>query len=292
MLANQLLSQSYSDSKFGASVGLLVNFGSHQNSIGLNVRGYYTDFFYQVNAGTTFTFNGSSYGNRKNFFENRTSIGAVLLAGKKESERDFELDGLNHQTKFNLGLGFNYLLYFDNVATSQLSGGWGIHVKNVSLRFENDVFGGQARDRFRTGHIQASYKTKDFKFSSGLYIWTGETRGSTWQKIPLDKQPSGFRILEDLPYGKTSHGVLYGGLQINMPYGNVAHLHLGVDSENIRHGFQNRFAHDLILMPKRMERNTPHYPRLDEHGCPTFDPENVRKSRFFMQFGMNDSWGN
>ncbi len=292
MLANQLLSQSYSDSKFGASVGLLVNLGSHQNSIGLNVRGYYTDYFYQVNAGTTFTFNGSSYGNRKKFFENRTSIGAVLLAGKKESERDFELDGLNHQSKFNYGLGFNYLLYFDNVGTSQLSGGWGIHVKNVSLRFENDVFGGQARDRFRTGHIQASYKTKDFKFSSGLYIWTGETRGSTWQKIPLDKQPSGFRILEDLPYGKTSHGVLYGGLQINMPYGNVAHLRLGVDSENIRHGFQNRFAHDLIILPKKMERNTPHYPRLDEHGCPTFDPENVRKSRFFMQFGMNDSWGN
>ena len=284
--------QNFRTSNFGGAIGLLFNVGSHQQSVGVTAKAYYTDYFYQFNVGNTLTFNGTSFGKRKNFIENRTSIGAVLLAGKKESIIDFELDGLNHQTAFNYGISYNYLIYYDNVGTSQLSGGWGIHLRNFSLRFENDVFGGQARDHFRTGHLAFNYRTENFKFSTGLYIWTGETRNSHWERISMDKMPSGFRLLEDLPYGKTSHGVLYGGVLVNMPYGNTAHWRLGVDSEHVRHGFQNRFAHDLILFPKKMERNTPHYPRLDENGCAVFEKDSVRKDQFYMQFGVNDNWGN
>lgn len=284
--------QSFRMNNFGGAVGLVFNFGSHQQSIGVSTKAYYTDYFYQLNLGNTFTFNGTSFGKRKNFFENRLYAGVALLAGKKESIYDFELDGLAHQTSYNYGIAFNYLIYTDNVGTSQLSGGWGVHLKNVSLKFENDVFGGQARDHFRTGHLTVSYKTENFKFSSGLYIWTGETRGSTWEHSSHTKMPSGFRLLEELPYGNTSHGVLYGGVLVRMPYGNNAHLRLGVDSEHIRHGFQNRFAHDLMLLPKKMERNTPHYPRLDENGCAVFEKELVRKDQIYLQFGINDSWGN
>ena len=284
--------QSFTSSNFGASAGLLFNMGTHQRSIGLSVKGYYADYFYQLNVGSTFTFNGLNYGNRKQFVESRTFVGAVLMAGKKNAIRDFEIDGLNHQTNYNYGIAYNYLIYWDNAKTSQLSGGWGLHIKNVSVRFENDVFGGQAKDRFRTGHLVASYKTENFKFTSGLYIWTGETRGSTWIHQTMDKCPSGYRNLEDLPYGKTSHGILYGGVLFNVPYGNNVHFRAGIDSENIRHAFQNRFTHDLILLPKKMQRNTPLYPRLDQNGCATFDKNDVRKDKLFLQFGSNDNWGN
>lgn len=284
--------QHYSNTHFGMNLGLFFNFGTHQKSLGLSTRIYYTSYFFQINMGNTITLNKASYGNRLNFWENRLYAGAVLMAGKRESILDFEFDGLNHQTKYNLGLAYNYILYFDNIGTTQISGAFGIHIKNFSLRFENDVFGGQARDRFRTGHLVAIYKQNMVKYSVGLYIWTGETRGSTWNKTSGSKMPNGYRDLSALPFGRTSHGILYGGILFNLPHGNTSHLRLGIDSEHVRHAFQNRFTHDLVLLPKSIERNTPHYPRLDSSGMPVFEKDLVRKNRYFMQFGLNDNWGN
>lgn len=282
------------DGHFGANLGLVVNFGSHVNAIGLNLNGYYTNYFVQVNAGNCFQFNLTSYGKRSNFIENRSTIGALLLAGKRQQKPDFELDAMLHNTSYNYGLGFNYIYYYDNAGTSQFSGAWNVHLKKISLMFENDVFGGQSKDRFRTGHIIAQYRLNDqMKITAGLNIWTGETRHSVWQRIKMDKMPSGFRALEDLPYGNTSHGILYVGLSRVLPlYGQVAQMRIGIDSENLRHSFQNRLMHDLIWLPKSMERNTPHYPRLDENGCPVFEKSQVRKSRLYYQIGLNEYTSN
>ena len=89
--------QTYFKDHFGASAGLVVNIGTHVNSIGLNLKGFYTDYFYQINVGSTFYLHQKSYGGRSRFWENRNALGVVLLAGKKERQADFQLDGLNHQ---------------------------------------------------------------------------------------------------------------------------------------------------------------------------------------------------
>ena len=285
-------SQTLTGEKLGFSIGGILTIGTHVNSIGISLNGYYTDHFYQFNGGTTFRFNINSYGKRKKFIENKNTIGLVLLAGKESSPIDRELDGLFHNTANDYGLAYNYIWYFDNAGTSQRSGGWGLHIKNFSVLFENDVFGGQAKDRFRSGHLAFQYRTNDFKFQSGLYIWTGETANSFWQKIPMEKAPSGFRILEDLPYGNTSHGILYGGVRYMLPYGQSVGARIGIDSENIRHAFQNRLIHDLIFLPEKVERNTPHYPRLDENGCPVFDKKDVRRDRLYLLLDANENWSN
>lgn len=290
LLTFQLFGQSFANNRYGSTIGLVMDFGTHVKSFGIVAKAYYTDYFYQFNISSSLTFNTFSYGNRKKFIENRNALGLILLAGKKESRADFVIDGLNHNTAYNYGVGFNYLWYFDNIGTTQVSGGWSAHIKNTSLYFENDVFGGQARDRFRTGYLVGSYKLENVKIQLGSFIWTGETRGSTWIKAPMLKMPNGYRSLEDLPYGKTSHGTAFVGLQMRLPYGQMAHLRYGIDSENVRNWFQNRLVHDLVLLPKKVERNTPHYPRLDENGCPVFDDADVRKTRFFMQFGLNDGF--
>ena len=123
-----------------------------------------------------------------------------------------------------------------------------------------------------------------------MTIWTGETRGSRWEKIALDKCPNGFRILEDTPFGKTSHGVFFGGITYRIPYQQTASFKLGFDSEKVRHFFQNRLIHDALIVPFPIKRNAPHYPMLDETGCAAFDPDEVRKSSFFMQLGANENW--
>lgn len=284
--------QNYFKDHFGATAGVTLNFGTHITAIGLNLKGYYTDYFFQVNAGSTVYFYEKGLADRTSFWESRNTLGLVLLGGKKQMNRDFQLDGLNHQTSYNLGIAYNYVLYFDNAGTSQRSGAFGFHVKNVSLYHENDVFGGQAKDRFRTGHFYVSYRSDDFKVGAGFNLWTGETSGAHWERIKMDKTPNGFKILEDLPYGKTSHGILYGAFIYNLPYGQDFHFKLGIDSENVRHGLQNRLIHDLIFVPAKIERTTPHYPRLDSHGCPAFDKTDVRKAKLFLQYGFNDNWVN
>lgn len=283
--------QSYFSEHFGGSVGVVLNMGTHVDAIGINLKGFYTDYFFQLNAGSTFYFRPKSYGGRTNFWESRTVFGAVLLAGKKEQTPNLMLDGLNHQTPYNLGLAYNFILYHDNRNTSQRSGAWGFHIKRFSLFHENDFFGGRGEDRFRTGLGLLNYRYKDWQFSMGMYIWTGDSRHAPWQRISMENCPNGFCILEDQPYGKTSHGILYASVTRHFPFGQTATMRVGVDSEHFRHAFQNRLIHDIMFLPQNaVERSTPHYPRLDENGCPTFDKNDVRKNKFYFQFNANDNW--
>ena len=279
-----------SSPSFGFQFGAVVQFGSHINAVGISGNLYYTDFFYQVNLSSQLKYNFSSLGNRTHFWENRNAAGLILLAGKKDITPDFQIDALNHQTNFSKGLGYNYIWYFDQAGTSQRSGGWGLKINYFSMHFENDIFGGQGKDRFRTGIIQLNYRYQDWKFFTNLNLWTGETANSFWNKTPLDKCPSGYKSLENSPFGKTSHGILSVGFNRNFLQKQNASFKIGIDSEHIRHATQNRFAHDLLILPKNIERKTPHYPRLNEDGKPVFDKSQVKKSKFYFQAGVNEIW--
>jgi hypothetical protein len=291
-LANIVFSQTKTIHNVGFTTGVVLNLGTHVNSIGVIFKSYYTEHFYQVNAGTSFVWNLTSYGHRKKFFENRTYLGAVLLGGKKDNLIDYQLDGLSHQTTFRNGLGYNYLWYFDKAGTTQLSGGFSLFINKVSILFENDVFGGQANDRYRTGHLLVNYRYHDFKFGTGLYLWTGETNGANWNRESSKDCPYGFKDLSQLPFGKTSHGIWYGSVIGNLGFGQTVQFKIGADSEQIRNSIQNRLIHDLIFLPKTVKHNTPHYPRLNQDGLPVFDKTSRRKDLFYFQSGLNSEWSN
>ncbi|TXI85837.1 MAG: hypothetical protein E6Q37_05330 [Crocinitomicaceae bacterium] len=285
-----LWGQLQSSTQFGWQLGIVLNIGTHVNSVGVNTNLYYSDYFYQLNVSSQLKYVFTSYGKRKLFWENRNALGLILVGDKKSITPDFQLDGLNHQTRHSKAIGFNYLWYFDKAKTSQRSGAWSMHINYFSLLFENDVFGGQAKDRFRTGTLQLNYRYNDFKFFTNLFLWTGETANSFWDKTPSHKCPNGFRSLEKLPYGKTSHGIWSFGALTNWNTAQTFSAKIGIDSEHIRHAVQNRFAHDLLFLPKKIERNTPHYPRLDPEGKPVFERSEVRRSRFYLQAGINSVW--
>ena len=126
----------YNKPNAGVQAGLVLDIGSHEFAVGLQLKGFIGFDYAQLNLGNTFYWKFYSLGNRKMFFENRAYVGGVLMVGKKGSVVDFELDGLNHQTTRNFGIAFNYLIYTDNAGTSQLSGAFGMHIKNFSIRFE------------------------------------------------------------------------------------------------------------------------------------------------------------
>ena len=291
-LSPHTFTQNWNEFSFSSILGITATIGTHSTRFGLNVSAHFMYSFAQLNVSNFANFNLFGYGNRKKYLESRTALGLVLLGGKRNNTLDFQFDGLSNNTKYQYGLGYNYIWYHDQAKTSQRSGGWAIHANKFSVLLENDVFGGQRKDRFRTGHLAFTYRYLNSKFTLGLNIWTGETANSTWQRIAMKKCPSGFRLLEDLPYGTTSHGILYVGMTQHLAYVQNVYGRIGIDSERIRHAFQNRLMHDLIFLPKCFQRNTPHYPMLDKDGCPTFEKSMVRKSKLYLQGGIHDVWSN
>lgn len=289
LLGTCCFSQSKSDIKVGFQVGIVLDFGSHENEFGLEMNAFGLYRFTQVNAGTRFSFLINSLGGRRNLLENRTNLGLLLLGGKRQMLPNNYFTGLTHNSNYNNALGYNYIWYFDNAGTSQRSGAFGLTLNKMSILFENDVFGGQAKDRFRTGHLQFSYYTELARYSFGMNMWTGETNGSPRLK-PTENCPNGFKNLTKLPYGKTSHGVMYFGAQYQLPFNQLIRWRIGMDSEEIRHFFQNRLTHDLIFLPKSFPRNTPHYPRLDKNGNPIFNRNDRRDDVLFFQIGTNGNW--
>jgi hypothetical protein len=275
---------------FGWKAGAIFQFGTHANNFGIQVNTFVSGRFCQLNIGEQVTFRLSDLGRRRLFFQSRFSSGIVLLSGKELSLNDFQLNGLLHNTTKNYGLSYNYIWYLDNKGSSQNSGGWGVHVKNFTLLFENDFFGGQGKDRFRTGHFAFSYRQNSWKINAGFSIWTGESSGSHWTKIRYKGCPNGFRILEDTPFGTTSHGIAYVGFDYMLDTYEWLGCKIGIDSEKLRHQLQNRLMHDLVWLPKGIKRNTPHYPMLDKNGCPVFDLNKSKPAQFFFNGGLNNNW--
>lgn len=282
--------QNYFLDHFGGQIGAVIQFGTHKSAVGLTLNAYYQDYFYQINAGQHILFNVSDLGGRKNFFESRTSVGALLMAGRRDKNIDPFIQPLNHQSSYRHAIGYSYIWYYDKASTSQRSGAWSLHFSNFSLYHENDVFGGQGKDRFRTGDFRISYLHENLRFSTGIRIWTGETSRTTWVKTSTDVCPNGYKILEDNTYGNTSHGIIYAGVQGMLGLGQYGTVFTGIDSELARHTFQNKLMHDLPFMPKNFERTTPHYPMIDENGCAVFDKTYRKRDKWFFQVGLNNNW--
>lgn len=280
-------SQTYFRDHFGGTLGISMGIGSHNTSFGVHINGYYTDHFYQINLGTRFLLYEHGFGGRRHSWESRNVAGVVLVAGNKGRTLDFELDGLNHQTEKNLGIGFNYVWYLDGRGTSQTSGGFGLHLYDFSIYHENDIFGGQGRDRFRTGQFHLSYLYNRYKFTAGIQLWTGESRTAPLLKTGCSDCPSGYRDLRDSKYGRTSHGILYLGWRADMGGNQVATARIGFDAERIRHIFQNKLIHDLGVF---VNRPTPHYPMLDTNGVLTLDTSKVRQPKPYLYLGANNGW--
>lgn len=271
-------SQEFRSDLFGAQLKAIISIGSHQSSVGLRVDSYVNLGYAQINLGTAYRFHAHNFGNRVSFGEWRHQAGLVLMGGRETNPENFIFDGALHQSRRPYSVGLSHIWYVDRKGTSQRSGVMAVGIKRVDLQFENDIFAGQGRDKFRTGDFQVSYRDAFNRAAIGVRLWTGETRGSVWNKDPQPGMPGGYRDLSSLPYGKTSAGLLYVSGQKMLGFGQFAGGEIGFDSEQVRYIFQNRISHDLVLLPRKIPRHTPHYPRLDEYGLPVYSKSEMRKT--------------
>ena len=277
------------DPSVGFNLSFIFNISSHQNQYGIKLNTYVLFKNIQVNTESIYSFYSFTLGKRKNVLESTNSIGIVGIWGKEKKDVDFELSPTTNQGNKNVSVGYAYIFYKDNVQTSQNSGAISFHYKQFGITHENDFFAGKGRDRYRTAKMRLSFQDSLLKYQTGFNLWTGETKGTDWIKKKTKKCPNGYKNLFNMPYGRTSHGIVYFGINGFILDRSIGNIKIGWDSEEIRHVIQNRFMHDLPFIPKSIARKTPHYPRLNANGFPIFNKDEARKSCFYYEFGWNNN---
>jgi len=185
-------------------------------------------------------------------------------------------------------LGYAYYWFLDTRETSQRSGAWLLQIDRAYVYFENDLFAGQGRDRFRTGTLQLLYMDSIQQIALNMRMWTGETRGAKVIENSTYPSSRGYKDLSNSLYGKNSSGILSVSYTRSFEFLPLS-FELGIDDERIRHFFQNKLIHDFPYLLKTNPMRNRHLPMLDEHGLPYADSktQEIRKSRlvFLGQVG-------
>lgn len=278
---------SMGDSHWGVQVGMSVNIGTHITQVGLKIQGYYRYKFVQINAGDQLRFNGYDLSGASDYISQRINTGIVLLAGKRNTSPQLILSGLNHQSRYSYGVAYNYLWYLDKIGTTQKSGGFALHIKQISLVTENDFFAGKGRDRFRTSYAGIFYHEGLFNIGLNTLLWTGETAHVSLQN-PHNQYEIGYVDLSKNPFGRISHGIVSISFDYQIFYGNSISLSAGIDDEHIRDILQNKFIHDKQFVPKKIRRPNPNYPMLDKNGFPVIGKgKKVAPAKLFLQLALN-----
>ncbi|MEO1713926.1 MAG: polymorphic toxin type 23 domain-containing protein, partial [Bacteroidota bacterium] len=188
--------------------------------------------------------------------------------------------------------GYQWNWYWDDQGTSQETGTLLVGLHAWDIQIENDALALiQPRDRFRTGAFSIQWIAGYWQFGTQVILWHGEGNGAPRCTNPDYPCPYGYKDLKDRPYGRCSHGIWQFTAQRSLGQGQTTGLALGLDSEQIRHFWQNRLIHDLPFIPLRWNKaRNPHYPMLDQDGAPYLFSSNqvLRRSRLTWSWNLND----
>jgi hypothetical protein len=280
------------DSYYGISVGLSFTFGNKVNRMGLMLGGYYAYELVQINSTINAYYNFQSLGTKLKSPELQLGIGSELGFGEKDSIRN-EFIGL---TENNLpsanSIGYSFVQYFDKIGTSQSTGIISMTLDKFKIAMENDVFGAGRgkRDRFRTGAIMVEYQYQNTKIGINSILWTGDYSNCKQIKDPNYPSRFGYQEKGNSIYAGYSVGILALQVRHLFPYQQVGRLNVGIDSEKVRHVFQNKLIHDQPFFKESwIWRKPPHIPMMDDNGDQFLykDGQNVRPSTFYYSIGLN-----
>jgi hypothetical protein len=268
-------------------LGLRVSasIGSHQHYYGIGAHAGLEYRSFLITLGSDMSYRLKDLGQRNRFLESKSYIGASMVTGKYTSVRDIELGALNNYFSRESSFGYAYIVYLDRAGTSQFSGAFRAEIKRHSLMFENDFFAGQGKDRFRTATLLYRYRELLSSGHLGVRLWTGEASGLQVKEMEIQGQRQRYKDLSSNPFGKTSHGIFYGGVRYGLLSQSLG-LDLGVDSEQIRHALQNEIAHASVWHKRHVSKAVS-YPMLDTLGNPTFDKTQVRSPRAYFQLSIS-----
>lgn len=275
---------SHAQNGFGFQTQLVFQIGSPINAVGMQTNFFYAHNHVQVGTGWQAKIYATGLGPKGLFVEHRFHLSGHLSWGKnREVNRQF-VNPLFQFTDKRNSLGYAYYWYWDTRKTSQNSGAWLLQIDRAFVYFENDLFAGQGRDRFRTGTLELIYMDSIQQIALSMRMWTGETRGAEIVENSTYSSTRGYKDLSRSLYGKHSHGILSLRYARQFDFSPIA-LELGIDNEHIRHFFQNRLIHDFPYFLKTNPMRNRHLPMLDDQGNPFLEPnsQRLRKTKLVLQ---------
>ncbi len=276
-----------SQSGFGFQTQLTLQIGAPINAIGMQTNFFYAHNHFQLGTGWQAKCYISGLGPKGMFIENRFHLSGNVAWGKtREINRQF-MNPLFQFTDKRNSLGYAYYWFLDTRETSQRSGAWLMQIDRTFVYFENDLFAGQGRDRFRTGTLQLIYMDSLQQIALNMRMWTGETRGAKVIQNSTYPSARGYKDLSESLYGKHSHGILSVSYARSFDFSPIS-VELGIDNEHIRHFFQNKLIHDFPYFLKTNPMRNRHLPMLDENGLPYLDPktQKLRKTKWLINGGI------
>ena len=138
-------------------VQLTFQIGSPINQLGFQYHLNYAHRFAELGAGVQSKIYFSGLGPKGLWMENRASLTARLVWGDSFYRNPQFMNPLFNVSNRSSSIAYAYYWYLDSRNTSQRSGAWAFQLNRVMASFENDIFGGQGRDRFRTGTFHLMY---------------------------------------------------------------------------------------------------------------------------------------
>lgn len=283
---------------FHFRIGLIVEYGSHVNRLGVLVSTATQYDATQFNAELRAYQNFKSFGPVQKGFETVWSIGVAQGFGRAFKSENPLVDSHFFNPGKRYTLGYTFAKYDDRIETSQGTGSVFFGHRDFFFNFENDLFGNtQGRDRFRTGGVSFHYYYDRWLFSLKNIIWTGQTRCKEKVSYTDTDYPSryGYQDVTKCKYGNLSHGIAAINVRY-MPedwFGQYLYGAIGLDDERIRHFLQNKIIHDMYFIPDAINPSQNlHYPMLDEEGSPYLflKDQVLKKPKVYAQLAANGHW--
>jgi hypothetical protein len=267
---------------------IVLQIGAPINSVAIKTHLHLVNQHVEFGAGTQTKLFFSGLGPKGTFFENRLQLDAKVVWGQYVESNPMFLHAMFNRSNKSNSLCYAYYWYWDTRRTSQASGAWSMELRNYFVYFENDLFAGQGRDRFRTGSLQILFREPKQIWGIKARIWTGETANAPILDNKTHPTAKPYKNLSSTLYGKYSNGILsisYHNAQGFQPIG----AEIGIDDERIRHFLQNKIVHDFpYSKQKKIDRNK-YIPMLDREGLPFIDDstQKLRRPKIVLQA----SWG-
>ena len=237
-----------------------INFGTHENDIGLNI-----EFYKNIIGNDLFNFSTGLFSSSRLFAQYYGIPGqsiqsnnglSVIFSFGKEIEREMNVYNRIHNFEY-------YISYiFSSDQTSQTYGGiiYRLNIEDIEFIFQldNDDAYFMMTDKYRTtkGLIGiTNSNTNIWGVYLGFNLWTGNLDGTYIQNDDFSYTLDGYG-------GEYSHGIAY----LRFRWNNI-NLSLGYDDEIIRDLIQNNW-HKFY--------NRPYVPLVEKDGC------------FYLKFSIND----
>ncbi len=284
--------ENFSES-FGGNLSLSFRLGTKLNAIGLVLQGFYYREHIQVNGNLRLVYNFNTFVPKKSGFEIQSSLGLLICLGEvKDSIQNPFLHSLSNQTGREYSFGYAINLYLDQIKTSQPTGTIALQYNRFQFLTENDILGRPSSDRYRTAGVLFLYRFDDYQIGLNTLLWTGNPTGSMIVRDSNYPSKYGYVDMKGAKYGNFSTGIMSLQIQYVLPYQQIAQANIGLDSEWIRHFWQNRLIHDMYFIPAKLNpAKNPHIPMVDTEGNPYLyeEGQKVRRNQFYFNLGLNQS---